>query len=197
MKNKSEEISPEIMEALFKYGHRRNIKTHEILAHIGETSNSVYYVLSGGFLKRFYNEGSEVLRTISFHLPTHRPFMTQTDSFFSRNASYYEIKAFQNSDILVFNRSIIEQTMQETFIAEFHYKMIIDALHYENEFKARLLTYNSKQFYQYLGDEFPEIVQTVPSKYIAEFIGISAEWLSKLRQKEQKKTSSKYVDKHR
>ena len=185
MKNKSEEISPEIMEALFQYGHRRNVKTHETLAHIGETSNSTYFVLSGGFLNRFYNEDSEVLRTISFHLPTHHPFMTQGDSFFSRKASSYEIKAFQNSDILVFTRGIIEQMTQEPFLAEFYNKMIIDAFHYENEFKSRLLTYNSKAFYQYLGKEFPDIVQTVPSKYIAEFIGISPEWLSKLKHKEQ------------
>ena len=185
MKNKSEEISPEIMKALFQYGQRRNIKAHETLAHIGETSNSTNFVLSGGFLLRFYNEDSEVLRTISFHLPTHRPFVTQGDSFFSRKASHYEIKAFQNSDILVFTRGVIEQMTQEPFIAEFYNKMIIDAFHYENEFKSRLLTYNSKAFYQYLGKEFPEILQTVPSKYIAEFIGISPEWLSKLRQKEQ------------
>lgn len=185
MQYKSEEFSPEIMEVLFEYGHRRNIKAHETLSHIGETCNSTYLVLSGGFLNRFYNEDSEVLRTISFHLPNHRPFMTQGDSFFSRKASSYELKAFQNSDILVFTRSVIEQMRQKPFVAQFYDEMIIDAFQYENEFKSRLLTYNSKEFYQYLGKEFPEVVQTVPSKYIAEFIGISPEWLSKLRQKEE------------
>jgi hypothetical protein len=111
--------------------------------------------------------------------------MTQGDSFFSRKASSYELKAFQNSDILVFTRSVIEQMRQKPFVAQFYDEMIIDAFQYENEFKSRLLTYNSKEFYQYLGKEFPEVVQTVPSKYIAEFIGISPEWLSKLRQKEE------------
>ena len=171
------------MELLLQYGVRREFKSHEALVRVGEQCKHVYFVLKGGFLRRFYNHSSSVFRTISFHLPTHRPFFTVNESYFAGKVSLYEIKTFQSSEVLAFRRELISQMNQShKFLRQFHQEKILEALLFENEFKSRLISYNSGEFYDYLCNEFPEIIKHVPSKYIAEVMRISPEWLSKLRQ---------------
>ncbi len=137
-------LPPQIASLLHRYGTRQTFKTHETLIRVGEQCNSVYYVLKGGFLRRFYNESSSVFRTISFHLPTHRPFMTLNESYFVQKPSRYEIKSFQHSEILTFKRELVEK-MNETnsFLREFHNAKILEALLFESEFKSRLISYSS------------------------------------------------------
>lgn len=178
------ELSPEIISLLHQYGKKQEFKTHEILARVGEQCNTVYYVQKGGFLRRFYNEHSNILRTISFHLPTHRPFMTLNESYFAQKPSLYEIRAFRQSEVLLFSRELIdEMNAKHDFLRTFNHQWILGTLLFENEFKARLISYSSKEFYEYLCQEYPELIKEVPSKYIAEVMRISPEWLSKLRQK--------------
>ncbi|MEM9869384.1 MAG: hypothetical protein AAF765_16930, partial [Bacteroidota bacterium] len=50
-----------------------------------------------------------------------------------------------------------------------------------SEFHTKQVTLGSKDLFQYLLEECNEVVRRVPAKYIAEFMGVSAEWLSKIR----------------
>ena len=176
---------PQILDLLQQYGTRQEFKAHEVLIQVGEQCSSVFYVIKGGFLRRFYNESSAILRTISFHLPTHRPFVTINESYFAHKASFYEIRSFQPSVILSYSRELIEEMNDRyPFLKEFQNARILDALLFENEFKSRLISYSSKEFYDYLCKEQPEIIKHVPAKYIAEVMRISPEWLSKLKQQD-------------
>ncbi|MEL6670459.1 MAG: hypothetical protein AAFP08_15920, partial [Bacteroidota bacterium] len=66
-------------------------------------------------------------------------------------------------------------------IARFYHDVVITAMVEENEVKTKLIAYSSREKYDFILQEMPTVIQKVPSKYIAEFCGISAEWLSKLR----------------
>lgn len=184
MNHYSASVPSSLLKLLHEYGTLKSLKTHEILIRVGEQCNQIYYVIKGGFLRRFYNENSSVFRTISFHLSDHRPFMTLNESYFAQKPSFYEIKAFQQSEVLVFQRELIEKMYQtHALLQDFYQAKILEALIFENEFKSRLISYSSKEFYNYLCEEYPQIIQQVPSKYIADVMRISPEWLSKLKQK--------------
>lgn len=173
----------QVMELLHEIGTKQSLKSLEVLIHEGEECDKIYFVLKGGFLRRFYNDKSEIFRTISFHLPNHRPFMTINENYFAQKPSSYEIKAFQASEVLVLQRQLIdEMTVKYPFLETYGQNRIMETLIYENEIKARLISYSSKELYEYLCKEHPAIIKNVPSKYIAEFMSISPEWLSKLRQ---------------
>jgi len=177
-------IDSKLLTLFHQHETKQTVKTHEILIHPGEECNSIYFVVKGGFLRRFYNESSSVFRTISFHLPNHRPFMTLNESYFAKKPSFYEIKAFQQSEILSFRRELVEKMSKaHPFLQDFHNAWVLESLIFENEFKSRLISFSSKEFYAYLCDEYPEIIKQVPSKYIADVMRISPEWLSKLKQK--------------
>lgn len=177
-------IPPKVLALLTRFGKKKTLNALEVLVRVGEQCNSIFFVQKGGFLRRFYNEKSSTFRTISFHLPSHRPFLTINESFFARKPSSYEIKSFQQSEVLECSRELIEEMSEKhEFLKEFQQARILEALLFENEFKSRLISYSSAEFYEYLCNAYPEIIKHVPSKYIAEVMRISPEWLSKLRQK--------------
>jgi len=184
MTDQSINIDPQILELLQQFGIKKSLKAHEVLIQAKEECGHIYYVKKGGFLRRFYNDKSSILRTISFHLPSHRPFMTVNENYFANRPSSYEIRAFQSSEVLAFRRDLVTEMSQEyPMLQEFSNDRIMKTLIYENEIKARLISYSSKELYEYLCEFYPELIKQVPSKYIAEFMIISPEWLSKLRQK--------------
>ena len=63
----------------------------------------------------------------------------------------------------------------------FYEGVITAAMAGENDLKAKLIAYSAKAKYEFVLQEMPEAIQRVPAKYIAEFCGISPEWLSKLK----------------
>ena len=54
----------------------------------------------------------------------------------------------------------------------------------ENDFRVKLITLSPEEMYNHITEKYPAVTMNVPSKYIAEFIGISAEWLSKIKRKD-------------
>ena len=171
-----------ILPLILKHGTTRKFKRNEVLVSVGEDCKNVFFIKSGGFLRQFYSDESESLHTISFHLPNHRPFVTINESYFADQPSMYEIRAFKTSEIVELKKGVItEMNQQHPFLKEFHDQRILQALLFENEFKSRLISYSPKAFYQYLCQQYPEVIKNVPSKYIADVMKISPEWLSKLK----------------
>jgi len=66
---------------------------------------------------------------------------------------------------------------------DFYIQRLINALLIEDEFKTQIISKSSEKLYQYLISEYPQIILNFPSKHIAEFMGITQEWLSKLKKK--------------
>lgn len=64
---------------------------------------------------------------------------------------------------------------------DFYYKNIIEALVSKEKLISKLITLNSNVLYFTLLKEYPEIIQNTPSKYIAEFMGVTPQWLSKIK----------------
>ena len=164
------------------YGKKHELKSHQSIINVGDQCDKVFYILKGGLLRRFYNPHSEHFKTISFHLPDYRSLVTINKSFFFGTPSDYELRAFKTTELLILKKTDLENfNFKNEDLLSFYNQQIIGSLILENELKSRLISFNSKELYYYICQEFPEIIKSVPSKYIAEFMGISAEWLSKLK----------------
>ncbi|MEL6865914.1 MAG: hypothetical protein AAFP19_15925 [Bacteroidota bacterium] len=182
MKKERYDIPTDILEMIKTYGKVRSLKPLQVLIPVGSRCNSIFIVKKGGLLKRFYNEKRGLSRTISFHLPNHRPVVTIAESYYQDKPSLYDIKAFEYSEVYELKKEFIDQKIQDDiFLKAFYDQKVINILIYENELKSRLISYSSRELYDYLINEHPAIIKSVPSKYIAEFMCISPEWLSKLK----------------
>lgn len=162
------------------------LKSNSVLLMPGKTCTHIYFVVSGGFVCRYFNENLEIPKTINFYLDDLHPFMASVDSYFTQQPSNCELRAVRDSVVLSISKKNLDSLLQSNPVLQgFYNSLVIQALVEENELKLKIISHSAEQLYQYLLDELPNVIQKVPSKYIAEFMGISAEWLSKLKRRKR------------
>ncbi|MEO1652911.1 MAG: hypothetical protein AAFU64_05160 [Bacteroidota bacterium] len=172
-----------ILKLLYREGKELSVKSQECVVRVGEQSNKVFLIIKGGFVCQNYDERSDRLRTINFHLDIFHPLMTVLDSYYRDAISNCQLKAFKRSEVLVIPKKAILSALDEApALKEAYNDETAYALIAMNEYLTHLITLDTKDMYQYLRDECPEILREVPSKYIAEFMGVSPEWLSQIKQ---------------
>ena len=159
-----------------------HFKNNEVAIKPGAICDRVYLVVQGGFVCRYINEATETEKTINFYLEDVHPFMACVDSFFSQKPTSCELRAICPSMVWALHRKDLDQLFEmDKSIFNFYNAQVISALTEENELKLKIIALPSEALYQYIMDTFPMVIKKVPSKYIAELMGISAEWLSKLK----------------
>ena len=172
----------ELIEFIKKNGRPLTFKTHQCAVNLGEKSNKVFLILKGGFVCQQYNLKTEKFRTVNFYLEKFHPMMTVLSSYFSDSKSECQLKAIMKSEVAVVKKEVIlnalekDVRLRKAYEAEREYVILT-----LSEFHTKQVTLGSKDLFQYLLEECNEVVRRVPAKYIAEFMGVSAEWLSKIR----------------
>lgn len=175
-------ISQETIEKIMGLGQLVKVKNQTKLVRHNQVCTKIYMVLKGGFVCRFIDEELEIEKTINFFFPEFHPFMTCVDSFFSGAKTQCEIRAISNAEIIEFNKKDIEAfVFQDLQLLRIYHAQVTTALQEINDFEMKIIAYSSERLYDYLMKTHPIIIQQVPAKYIAEFMGISSEWLSKLK----------------
>lgn len=180
-------ISPELWSKIQEYGKILHLKKNEYLLEAGKICQQVYFVNSGSLIKTFLNQnGKEVVQ--GFYIDEDYSFLTEVTSYFTCKPSDFQIKAIENCELIVFSEPQIDYLVTNfREFAIFYHK--ITASGYQNlyMFSAMRLSLNAEEFLLFLYNEHPIYMQRIPDKYIAQFMGISKEWLSKLKKKSFKK----------
>jgi len=175
-------LSQETIDKVMGLGQLVKVKNQTKLVRHNQVCTKVYLVVKGGFVCRFIDEKLEIEKTINFFFPEFHPFMTCVDSFFSGTKTECEIRAISDAEVIEFNKKDIETLMfQDLELLRIYHAQVTTALQEINDFEMKIIAYSSERLYNYLIQNHPIIIQQVPAKYIAEFMGISSEWLSKLK----------------
>jgi len=175
-------ITADKIETIVSKGKTLHIKNQALLIKPNTICDKAYFVLKGGFVCRYIDEELEIEKTINFYLEDFHPFMSCVDSYFSETKTQCELRAIAHSEIIEFNKNDIDEAIsQDIQLFQFYHSLVTKALQEENDFKLKIISYSSERLYSYLIAHCPKVVQQVPSKFIAEFMGISSEWLSKLK----------------
>jgi len=165
-------------------GRLISVKSQTTLIDAGKECRIIYFILKGSFVCRHLNEETGNKRAIEFHMDDFQPFMTCVDSYFNNTRTECDLLAISNAEVLAFRKADLEELANaHQPLSVFYYARIIDALVSEHNFKTKLIQYPPDSLYRYIIGHHPQIIQKIPSKYIAEFMGISPEWLSKLKHK--------------
>jgi CRP/FNR family transcriptional regulator, anaerobic regulatory protein len=176
-------ISPEAWAQLQEFGKIRHLKKNEYLLKVDQVCQHGYFINSGSLIKTFLNQnGKEIVQ--GFYIDKAYSFLSEVTSYFSAQESAFQIKAIENCEIIEFSKSQLEYLVANfpEFSIFFHK---ITSNSYQNlyMFSAMRLSLNSEDFLIYLYNQHPVYLQRIPDKYIAQFMGVSKEWLSKLKKK--------------
>ncbi|MBL4559546.1 MAG: hypothetical protein JKX79_01040 [Labilibaculum sp.] len=178
------DLPEEIRENIFDLGEFRKIKNQQNVVDIGEYCTEIFWVINGAFVCQYFEEELAIERTINFHIDSFHSFMTSVESYFYNTKSKYKLKAVRQSEVIVFKRSAVNELIENnSFINQLCFAGLTSALTSEIKLRSKLTILPADKFYSYLITNYPQIIQQIPSKYIAEFMGITQEWLSKLKRK--------------
>lgn len=158
------------------------VRSKDTLILPGEICKNIYLVAQGGFVCRYIHEKTGAAKTINFYLKDLHPIMACLDSYFTQKPTNCELKAISDSIVAALPKRDVDILKEKDGnFSKFYHDIVTTAMVEENELKTKLIAYSSKEKYDFIIQELPSVIQKVPSKYIAEFCGISPEWLSKLK----------------
>ena len=177
------QLSPELWAQLQEFGKIRQVKKNEYLLKVGHICQYGYFISSGSVVKTFLNQnGKEIVQ--GFYIDEVYAFLSEVISYFSDSSSDFQIKALENCEVIEFTKSQLDYLIDnyQEFAILFHK---ITARSYQNfyMFSAMRLSLSAEEFLIFLYNNHPVYMRRIPDKYIAEFMGISKEWLSKLKKK--------------
>lgn len=109
-------------------------------------------------------------------------WISDMGSFLSGNEAQYNIEALEDSEILNLTKQAMDEMMDEIPALERYFRLLM-----QNNIVAlqrRAIAYMSlsaEEKYLKLMDVFPDIINRAPQQYVASYLGITPETLSRIR----------------
>jgi CRP-like cAMP-binding protein len=155
-----------------------NLHKNEILINEGEIANCIAFT-NKGYLRVYFNyNGEEITRDIT---PLHT-FATALPSFISQAPSYEIISAITSSELFIIKKSDLDYLYSKYPKWERLGRRIIEDMFVEVQRRLYLfITESAEVRYKQFVKRYPDIMHDVPLKYIADFIGVKLQSLSRLR----------------
>lgn len=172
-----------IISDLKKIGKEKKLNSLQSLILYKENANKVFLILSGGAVLLHVHPKTLKERAINFFIPNFHPFASIAEAFYLDIPSEYHLKTFTNTHCIEITKErfikYINSTEKGLLIQELGIRSLLE----KNTLRANLISLSSTEMLQHLHKTHPQILQQVPSKYVADFLGISPQWLSKLKHK--------------
>ena len=156
----------------------KELNKYEVLTNIGEIENRLCFIMSG--FTRIYCMNGHKEYTLRFNFPG--SFFCSYASFIDRIPSALAIEALTPGSMFFFSYESMEELYRKAPGAERIGKSMIERLYIMREEKEiSFATQSAEQNYLDLLKSQPELIMQIPQKYIASYLGITPESLSRIR----------------
>ncbi len=153
-------------------------KRKTVLTAAGETERHLYFVLEG-VQRAFYVGGDHPEATIVFTYP--HSFSGVADSFLTQMPSRFFFETLTASKMLRTTYQQVQQLMDKHQSIERLIRISTSfALMGVLERQIELLSYTAEEKFKTLLKRSPHVLQLIPHKYLASYLGIDASTFSKL-----------------
>lgn len=155
------------------------IPRNRILEEAGKVPQHLYYIVSGFMRLFYYNDNGDEVTT---HINCPHGFFTAFAEYTNQTKASANVEAVTDCQLLRITRSDYDLLMNESsFWKDYGMYILQESIIYNEERSKELATLTAEQRYLKLLKTQPQIIQNVPLQYIASFLGIKAESLSRIR----------------
>jgi CRP-like cAMP-binding protein len=155
-----------------------NYKRKTVLTAAGETERHLYFVLEG-VQRAFYVDSDHPEATIVFTYPY--SFSGIADSFLTQLPSKYFLETITASKMLRTNYQQVQQLMDKYHNFERWVRLATShSLMGVLERQVELLSFGAEEKFKTLLSRSPHVLQIIPHKYLASYLGIDPSTFSKL-----------------
>lgn len=150
------------------------------LLKVGKTENYLYFISKG--IIRLYIPRVESDLTFGFLFENE--FVTGYDSFLSQMPSEYQIETLTESVLWRISKKDLEEVYQKTSNGNIiGRKMAENIFLIKSKREISLLNKTAEERYLSLFIDRPKLLQQIPLKYIASYIGVTPQALSRIRKR--------------
>jgi len=147
----------------------------------GNVAHEVFFIEKGALRQFFFNEKG-VEKTCNFAFE--REFLTDLESFSKQTKSPTNITALEPTECLVITCHDVVECMANSPAAASFFNRVIELVATSNINRIKsLLSQSPEQQFEELVQAKPGILQRVPQRYIAQYLGVAPESLSRIRKR--------------
>ncbi|MGE8533151.1 Crp/Fnr family transcriptional regulator [Chryseobacterium sp. R2ACT005] len=184
IKNISQHIklSPEEISIFKSFWTEKTLEKGEFLLRNGEICRHDSYIISG-VLKAFCINADNGNEEILFLAIDHW-WATDIASFSKQKASIYNIQAVEKTRLLQISHPSFQKMLEEIPSLEKYFRIILEG--YLGTLEKRVVfnhMHKAEQKYYDFLETYPSIASRVPQYLIASYLGVSAEFISRIRKK--------------
>ena len=157
----------------------RNYLKGQYIVQQGDICKYTCFVLSG-CTKTFYvdSEGQEHILMFSIE----DWWTSDMGSFITQTPADFNVQCLENSELVMFSYDIIEELYNEIPKLERFFRQIIEKGFVASQKRiVRNFSLSAKEQYLYFREQYPKIEQRIPQYMIASYLGITKEFLSKIK----------------
>lgn len=166
----------DLIESYFKV---KSVEKGISIIEIGKYANEVFFINSG-YLRYFkvLNSGEELI----IHLYAPSNFATSLNSFFLSKLSEEELQTITPCDLVYISKSDLEKLYSTNQKWQYFGRKLMESFLIEKEQRIiDQLSLTGQQKYLKLFETNPDIIQNVQVKFLASFLGIQPESLSRIK----------------
>ena len=158
----------------------RTLKKKDLLLQEGQVCNFIDFINSG--VLREYSFQNDKETTVDF--VSENQFTSDYQSFIMETPSMQYLEALTDVELLIVKKSDINALYDQYKIWERFGRLIIEHVFCSAEAKRKkIISTSHEEQYRNFAATYPQIVQQVPQYYIACYLGLTPEHLSRLRKK--------------
>jgi CRP-like cAMP-binding protein len=162
------------------------VKQHEQVAKRGEQTRYFIHVNSG-CLMSYFTDSEDVDHVLQF--ATAGWWTGDLQSFTRQVPSIYATRALADSEVFLLPRASMDELLEKAPKFERYFRIIFqNSLITHQDRLLQVYSTTADERYRAFREKYPSLEQYVPLKYIASYLGITPEFLSKVRRKMMEKS---------
>ena len=168
------------LEAALREMEIIDVPKHTILLREGQREDYAWIVLKGLLRTYYIKDGEDICSRFNHESQV----LIAVATFYSRTPSHEYIEALEDSILAQIHYDQLQRIYREFPEFNFHARVLTEGYFTLSEQRLYLLRKNSaEERYRYFMAHYPEWLLRVPLKYIATFLGMNLETLSRIRKK--------------
>lgn len=154
------------------------IKKNKDLQPIGHTCKTIYFVTHGAARIYYYKDGNDITECFVFE----NQIIARVESLFTGKPSQKAIEIIEDAELIAINATQLFKLYDTFPDIERLFRRIFEAAYVDTVNRVESIQFHSaEERYRTLLNETPNILQRVPLKHIASYLGITQVSLSRIR----------------
>ncbi|GAA4320358.1 hypothetical protein GCM10023149_19590 [Mucilaginibacter gynuensis] len=156
----------------------KRVKKHQYLVQEGDQATHEYLILSGIF-RMFYLDSEGKEHIVQF--AGENWWMADYQAYFNQKQATLNIVCMEDAEVLCTTLPGRETLSSDIHKMEHFFRVKLTKGYVAQQRRIiSLLSSTPQQRYEEFGKLYPDMMQKIPKKYIAEYLGVSRETLSRL-----------------